>query len=403
MAMTGIVVPERGQEWRERMDRGRLSRLRTELARADCGAGVFYDPTNIRYATGTSNMQVYTLHNPCRYVFVPVEGPVVLFEFGGCGHLADGCVAVSEVRGAVSWYYSVSGPRVEEHADRWATEITDLMAAHGGDSRCIAFDRLDPLGTHLMEAAGFTIVDGQEVAQLARRIKTPEEVDALRDAVAVCQLGIARMIEATRPGMTENAIWSILHETNIAQGGEWIETRLLSSGPRTNPWYQEASNRRVEAGDMVSLDSDLVGPHGYSADISRSWIVDGKAPTGEQKTLYGLAFEQVMHNQALFRPGVTFGDLADRAFTLPQSFSEYEIPAIGHGVGLVNEYPIVLHAPWHARNGHEGLVEPGMVFCIESYAGRPGGREGVKLEQQILVTEEGNELLSDMCFEAALL
>ncbi len=168
-----------------------------------------------------------------------------------------------------------------------------------------------------LRETGCPVVDGREVAERARRIKTPEEVDALRDAVAVCQTGIARMMEATRSGMTENAIRSVLHETNIRLGGEWIETRLFSSGPRTNLWYQEASNRRVEAGDMVSLDSDLVGPMGYSADISRSWIVDGKPPSGEQRTLYGLAFEQVMRNQELFRPGTTFGEIAGRAFALP--------------------------------------------------------------------------------------
>ena len=79
------------------LDLGRLARLREQLARYDCGAGLFYDPINIRYATGTSNMQVYSLHNPCRYVFVPVDGPVVLFEFSGCEHLSRNCEAVAEV------------------------------------------------------------------------------------------------------------------------------------------------------------------------------------------------------------------------------------------------------------------------------------------------------------------
>ncbi len=396
-------LPERGQEWRERLDLGRLARLRSEIARADCGAGLFYDPVNIRYATGTSNMQVYALHNPCRYVFVPVEGPVVLFEFKGCGHLSKDCVAVNEVRDAVPWYFSVSGPRTGDLAGLWAAEILELVAAHGGGNRRIAIDRVDPQGLDRLRESGCPVVDGREVAERARRIKTPEEVDALRDAVAVCQTGIVRMMEATEPGMTENAIWSVLHETNIRMGGEWIETRLFSSGPRTNPWYQEASNRRVEAGDMVSLDSDLIGPMGYSADISRSWIVDGKTPSGEQRTLYGLAFEQVMRNQELFRPGATFGEIAGKAFALPGSFSEYQIPAVAHGVGLVNEYPIVLHAARHRERGHEGMIEAGMVFCIESYAGKPGGTEGVKLEQQILVKEDGIELLSDMPFETELL
>ena len=76
---------------------------------------------------------------------------------------------------------------------------------------------------------------------------------------------------------------------------------------------------------------------------------------------------------------------------------------MAHGVGLVNEYPIVLHASRHREAGHNGMVEAGMVFCIESYAGKPGGKEGVKLEQQVLVTDDGLELLSDMPFEAALL
>ncbi|MDA3033244.1 MAG: aminopeptidase P family N-terminal domain-containing protein, partial [Actinomycetota bacterium] len=84
------------------LESGRLDRLRAALAAADCDAGVFYDPINVRYATGTSNMQVYSLHNPCRYAYVPVEGPVVLFDFKGCEHLSDGHHNVAEVRNAIS-------------------------------------------------------------------------------------------------------------------------------------------------------------------------------------------------------------------------------------------------------------------------------------------------------------
>ena len=82
------------------LEAGRLTRLRTAIEEAGCDAGLFYDPINIRYATGTSNMQVYSLHNPCRYVYVPVSGPVVLFEFKGCEHLSIGHPMVDEVRPA---------------------------------------------------------------------------------------------------------------------------------------------------------------------------------------------------------------------------------------------------------------------------------------------------------------
>ena len=70
----------------------------------------------------------------------------------------------------------------------------------------------------------------------------------MRRSLEVCDIGMSRMREALHPGITENALWAELHHANIAHGGEWIETRLLSSGPRTNPWLQECSDRRINRG-----------------------------------------------------------------------------------------------------------------------------------------------------------
>ena len=68
------------------------------------------------------------------------------------------------------------------------------------------------------------------------------------------------MREQLKPGMTENELWSILHQTNIENYGEWIECRILSSGERTNPWMQECSNKIIQDGEIVSFDTDMVGP-----------------------------------------------------------------------------------------------------------------------------------------------
>jgi Xaa-Pro dipeptidase len=401
--MTDETVLGKDAAWHKRLDLGRLARLKQKLLEYDCAAGLFYDPTNIRYATGTSNMQVYSLHNPCRYVFVPVDGPTILFEFSGCEFMADGRPAVDEVRIAKAWYHFAAGPRLMEFAQAWCGEIVDLMKTYGGDNRRLAIDKMDPVGTHLLEDNKIMIVDGFEVAHMARLIKTPEEIDAVRQSVDVCQIAIRKMIADTKPGMTENAIWSILHQTNIEHGGEWIETRLLTSGPRTNPWYQEASERKVEAGDIVSLDSDLIGPHGYGADISRSWTVGDSKPKPEQRRLYSLAHEQVQRNLELFVPGRSFFELADLAFRMPDKYKAFEQPAIAHGSGLCNEFPLLIHSDKIRAKGHDGIVEPGMVICVESYAGAPGDAEGIKLEQQILITKDGPELLSDMAFEEEFL
>lgn len=214
---------------------------------------------------------------------------------------------------------------------------------------------------------------------------------------------MCRMAAACEPGISEIALWAHLHHANIELGGEWIETRLLSSGPRTNPWYQEASARVIESGDVIAFDSDLIGPHGYSADISRSWIAGDKRPTDEQRRLYAAAYEQVHANIELFRAGATFLEIADRAQVLPTRYVERQNPCVAHGIGLCNEYPLVLHKRWIEKDGHDGVVEEGMVFCVESFVGDLHGGEGVKLEEQILVTADGPQSLSAYPYEEQLL
>jgi Xaa-Pro dipeptidase len=385
------------------LDLERLARLRQVLAAEGVAGAVFFDPTNIRYATGTSNMQVYGLHSACRYVFVPTDGPVVLFEFSGCEHIAAGHPGISEVRPAIPFYYFVTGPRVAEKAAAWAAEIADLVTRHGGGERRVAIDRLDPVGTWALEALGIQITDGQALIAHAKKTKLQQELIAIRNAIAVCEEGMRRMRAALQPGITEQALWSHLHQANIELGGEWIETRLLTSGPRTNPWYQECGTRVIENGDIVAFDSDLVGAHGYSADITRAWNAGDRPATDAQRRLYALAHEQLQRNIPLFRAGTSFREIAEQAWLPPEPFRRATLPAIAHGIGLVNEYPLILQARHVASDGYDGVVEADMVLCVESYIGAPGGSEGVKLEQQIRITPDGPELLSTSPLEVQLL
>lgn len=382
---------------------GRLARLKEQLCRFDCAAGLFYDPTNIRYVTGTSNMQVYGLHNPCRYAFVAADGPVVLFDFKGCGHISRDFPAVDEAHDAISWYHFVTGDRVEEKARLWAGQIAELTGAHGHGNRRLAVDRLDPPGLRALEALGIEVVDGQEPINRARVVKVPEEITALREAIAVCEEGMRRMDARREPGISEMALWSHLHQANIELGGEFIHTRLLNSGPRTYPWYQETSARLIENGDLIAFDSDLIGPHGYSADISRSWIAGSVRPTDAQRRLYELAYAQVHRNVELFRAGRSLREIAESAFVLPEPYLATQNGCIAHGIGLCNEYPLVMHLKGWEGGGYDDEVLEGMVFCVESYVGDPESGQGVKLEEQVLVTSSGPVALSAYPYETALL
>ncbi len=373
------------------LEAGRLRRLRAAIETAGCDAGLFYDPINVRYATGTSNMQVYSLHNPCRYVFVPVVGPVVLFEFKGCAHLSDGHLGVDEVRTAVSWYDFITGCRTAEFARRWADEIGALL---GTDGRDLAVDRLDPIGADALTALGVRLHDGQRVANRARMIKTSEEIATIRRAVGACESAIERMRVHLRPGSTEQEVWAQLHLANIEAGGEWMETRLLTSGARTNPWYQECSDKVIEAGELVAFDTDLIGIGGYSVDISRTWVAGDRAPSDGQRRLHEAAWEQLSTNVQLFRPGASFAEIAQRAHLPPADIHSVTNAAVAHGIGLCNEYPLILNRDHFADSGYDGEVEEGMVLCVEALAAPPRGDEAVKLEEQILVTADGPQPLS---------
>ena len=377
----------------------RLGRLRAELARRDCAGIVVTDPINLRYATDAANMQVWCLHNAARYAFVATEGPIVLFDFHGCAHLAEPLALVDEVRPARAWYYFNSGARVAEHAGLWAAELAELLRAHGGGNRRLAIDKADRAGSVALEALGVDLQDGQEVMEQARAIKSEGEVQAMRCAVAACEAAIGVMQAELRAGMTEQELWALLHAENIKRGGEWIETRLLSSGPRTNPWFQECSSRVIESGDLVAFDTDLIGPYGYCVDISRTWLCgDGRA-SPEQAELYRVAREQICYNLALVRPGVGFRELSETAWRLPERYRANRYSTIAHGVGVCDEYPAIYYPEDAEASGYDGVLEQNMTICLESYIGESGGREGVKLEQQLLITPTGAEVLSRYPFE----
>jgi Xaa-Pro dipeptidase len=381
----------------------RFGRVQAELRTRDCAGALLYDPVNIRYATGTRNMTIWTMHNAARYCFVPAQGKATIFDYRNCEHLANGIETVGEARRGTFWYYFSVADRQQEIIAQWAREIDDLMRVHGGANRRLAIDHVDAEGSAALKALGLDLCNGQEPMEHARKIKSADELSCMGAALAVCEAGLAKVRNALEPGRTEIELWSLLASTNTEMGGEYMETRLLASGGRTNPWYQECSERRVRPRELISIDTDMVGPFGYDADISRSFFCGPGKPSADQRTLYGLAHEQVQHNVALLRPGTTFRELSARAWTPPEKFAPLAAGVVIHGVGMCNEYPQVYPGAAAERTGYDGVLEPNMTVCVESYIGEQGGIEGVKLEQMVLVTEHGPELLSLFPFEDDLL
>ena len=387
----------------------RLERLREQLRLRDYGGLVLFDPLNIRYATDSTNMQLWTTHNPARACFVGVEGPVVLWDFHSCEHLTAHLPLITEVRHGASFFYFESAEFGDAHAAHFAGEVAELMRIAAGDNKRLAIDKMELAGVRAFEALGFDLKIGQQITELARVIKSAEEINAMRCAMAACEAACAEMREAMTPeavraGLTEVDLWAEMQKGNHIRGGEWIETRIMSSGPRTNPWFQECGPRVIGMGEMLAFDTDLIGPYGYCADISRTWLIGGEDPsvtaTDEQRRLYRVAYDHIVENMQLLKPGAPFRDLTFEGHQLPEEFRAQRYGVRFHGVGLCDEYPSIRYAedfePYFPKDDWEayGVLQPGMTLCVEAYVGAVGGVEGVKLEDQVLITETGHENLT---------
>jgi Xaa-Pro aminopeptidase len=376
----------------------RKQRLVDELRRHDCGAILLYDPCNIRHALDVSNMQVWMLHNPSHYALVCADGHAIDFEYKGAEHVAKGIETIDEVRPAIAWFYFAAGSRMGERLKPWAQEIDEVVRAHGGGSRRLAVDKCETPGTDALRALGLEIVEGQAVTEHARSIKSPEEIALMRWTMRVCEAGMARMYEHSLPGKSEQEIWAELHYENIRSGGEWLETRLLAIGERTNPWFQECSDHVGKAGDMLAFDTDMIGPYGYCADVSRSWTVGHTKMTNQQRALYSAAVEQINHNLALLRPGLSFREFNEKSWPIPERYQARRYSVAFHGVGMADEYPSVALHPDFERN-YDGILEENMTVCVESLIGEEGGKECVKLETQVVITANGAERLDSFPWE----
>ena len=335
-------------------------------------------------------MSVYNMHNLTRYCFIPVDGPTILYEYFNCEILSKGLDLIDEIRPAITWDYFSNGDQSELQLKKWVNEVNDLSNTYF-KSKKIAIDVINGPAVNELNKKGIKVLEAKKILEQARVIKSSEEIKCMRAALDVADIGIIKMRDYLKSGITEDELWSILHKTNIENGGEWIECRILSSGSRTNPWMQESSNKIIQDGEIVSFDTDMVGPYGYCADISRAFVCGNKF-NENQKKLYQTAVEQIDYNSRLIKDGLTFKEFTEKAWILPSKYYGNRYSVMLHGIGLCDEWPAIRYPTDGGERG--GTFQKNMTITLESYIGEVGGNEGVKLEQQYLVGENGLELMS---------
>ena len=392
----------------QKMRRYRWKRLTKFISDRDYGGILLFDPLNIRYATDSTNMQLWNTHNPFRAVLLCADGYMVLWDYKNAPFLSEFNPLVKEQRSGADMFYFDRGDKIDLAAKTFSNEIRQLIEEHGGGNKRLAVDKIMLHGVRALEARGFQIMEGEEVTEKARSIKGPDEILAMRCASAACENAVQIMESEARSGvpignMSEDDIWAVLHAENIRRGGEWIETRLLASGPRTNPWFQECGPRIVQNNEIVAFDTDLVGSYGICVDISRTWWIGDKSPRSDMVYAMQHAHEHIMQNMEMLRPGIHMRELTMNSHTLDKNFQKGKYSCLMHGVGLCDEWPLISYPDHYVEGAFDYHLEAGMVLCVEALVSPEGGDFSIKLEDQVLITPDGFENLSQYPFDERLM
>ena len=383
-----------------RLRRDRLGKVQRAMAVHGIGALVLTDIINIRYCTGVAVMPLWTAVNIAHYVVVPANGDPVIFEYGGAEFRQR--AYWPDVRPSMFWQARVTDADSPGKAAAWARQIKGVLEEKGLAGERIGIDVLDYNGYASLQALGLELTDADRAMSTARIIKLPDEVELMRRSCAVVETALADMEHAIRPGIAENELLATFWHRILAQGGEHCFTRLLVSGHKTNPWLHEADDKQVEPGDLVAIDTDTIGPEGYVADFSRTFLC-GEQASGAQKEAYKVAYDFVRGCCEIIRPGLAFSEFVTRCPTLPAAYREQAYGVILHGIGFDDESPNIPLPGDPYTEMPEGEFKENMVLAVECYAGKVGAKDGVKLEDEVWVSAGGPVVLSKYPYDSKLL
>ena len=390
------------------MRRHRWARLTEAVAARGYAGLLLFDPLNIRYATDSTNMQLWNTHNPFRAVLLCADGYMVIWDYKNAPFLSQFNPLVREVRSGADLFYFDRGDKIDIAADAFSNEVRLLLAEHAGGNTRLAVDKIMIHGLRALEAQGLEILEGEELTEKARAIKGADEIRAMRCSVHACEAAMREMEAFARAAVpsgdvSEDDIWAVLHAENIRRGGEWIETRLLSSGPRTNPWFQECGGRIVQNNEIVAFDTDLIGSYGICTDMSRTWWIGDAAPRPDMVAAMRHAHEHMMTNMELLRPGISIPELVAHSHRLDAKYQAQKYGCLMHGVGLCDEWPLVAYPDQEVAGAFDHTLQPGMTLCVEVLVSEVGQDFSIKLEDQVVITETGYENLSTYPFDPRLM
>ncbi len=394
-------------DWEQRIDTQRLRRERKEralerLRDSELGSMLLVNDPNVRYVTG---LAMTGGSGADHYTLLTEAGDVVHWDTAD--HAANqrhNCPWLSDIRHACPGLGNV--PRASASASArdflvgtMADTVREAQTEYGVASEPTGVDVGSRRLHDALEDRGADVRPGVAGAVMedARKTKTEDEIECLRQVAAVCEAGFQAIVEGARPGRRESEVWGDAVR-EAWRHGAMVQGGYLTSGPNTWPKHQaNTTDRLIRPGDLVYADFYNVGYLGYRSCYYRTFSMG--EPTDAQRDAYRKAVSDLYDVLERIEPGATTDEVVegfpDREgeqmdYYGAEEYWEMTTNHWAHGLGLqLYEPPLV----WRGVSpDHPIELEAGMTMAVETQ--RPADRQGVRVEEMVVVREDGVEVLS---------
>jgi len=388
-----------GVDWEDRVDferlrRERLDRIKASLAASELGSVLLFDMVNIRYVTAT-HIGTWALDKLIRFALLPRGGEPIIWDMGSaarhhqlfCSWIAD------RSRPGLSTFHGAIAPEAGR-AEDVARKVKAELDACGLSDAPIGVDVVEMPVLFALKAAGLHVVDAQQLMLETRRIKTRDELVLLDEAASMVDAAYEDLYKVLRPGVQENECVGLVTKTLYDLGSEFVEGVNAISGDRASPHPHVFSDRMIRPGDAAYYDL-IHSFNGYKTCYYRTFAVGSASPA--LVDAYKRARDILDCAISMVRPGVTTADIVGHCFPPAEAFGFPDEEAafalqFGHGIGLSHwEKPVFSRL---TSFKHPEVLEPNMVFALETFWPTPDGRAAARIEEEIVVTADGCEVIS---------
>lgn len=416
-------------DWEARVDfdrlrSERLARLKAELEISSMGALLAFDFSNIRYMTST-HIGTWAMDKLIRFSLLTRNTDPISWDFGSAAKhhqlynpWLDRTTAEMDADPSAP-HEGATRPRLEggaragistlrgaftpdaEIADKVAAKIKRELEKFGVADQPLGVDVIELPVLFALQKLGIEVVDGQQVFMEARRIKTHDEIRLLTQAASMVDAAYEELYRFLRPGVRENEAVGLVAKTLYDLGSEYVEGVNAISGERCSPHPHVFSDRLIRPGDPAFFDI-LHSFNGYRTCYYRTFAV-GSA-SNAQNDAYTRAREYMDRAIALVKPGATTADIVS-VWPTAQEFGFADEEAAfalqyGHGVGLsIWEKPIFSRL---VSLEHPEELKEGMVFALETYWPSKDGWGAARIEEEVVVTATGCEVITKFPAEELL-